>query len=153
MNHTKDNSFDNNCSRDHPDRRRHPTPLISSYTFGGGRRKTIRRVDEKRTHLFVDLYSARLLFIVATVITLSSIDAYLTLLLIEKGKVVEANPFMASVLSYGVFPFVFVKFLITASALLVLCLFKNARIARISLPLAVTIYLCVISYEVYLYFL
>ena len=153
MNHSKDNSFDEDCSRDHSDRRRRPTPIISQYTFGGGRRKTIRRVTEKRSHLFVDLYSARLLFIVATVITLSCIDAYLTLLLIEKGKVVEANPFMAFLLSYGVFPFIFVKFLITASALIVLCLFKNSRITRISLPLAVKIYLCVIVYEIYIYML
>ena len=148
MNHSKDNSIHKDCSRDHSDRRQQPTPVISRYTFGGGRRKTIRRVTEKRTHLFVDLYSERLLFIVATVITLSCTDAYLTLLLIEKGKVVEANPFMASLLSYGVFPFILVKFLITASALLVLCLFKNARITRISLPLAVKIYLCVIVYEI-----
>ena len=151
MNHAKDKSFDEDCSRNHSDRRRQPTPLISQYTFGGGRRKTIRRVTEKRSHLFVDLYSSRLMFIVVTVITLSSIDAYLTLLLIEKGKVVEANPFMASVLSYGVFPFIIVKFLITASALIVLCLFKNARIARIGLPLAVKIYLCVIIYEIYIF--
>lgn len=101
----------------------------------------------------MDLYSARLLFLVATIITLSCVDAYLTLALIDKGKVIEANPIMAALLSYGILPFVLFKFIITASALLVLCLFKNARITRISLPLALKIYLCVIIYEIYLYFL
>jgi len=153
MSHCKDNSFEESCSRGLSDRRHRPTPVISRFTFGSGRRKTVRRAAEKRSHLFVDLYSARLLVLVATIITLSCIDAYLTLILVEKGKVIEANPLMATLLSYGVFPFIFVKFIVTASALLVLCLFKNARITRISLPLALKIYLCVIVYEVYLYLL
>jgi hypothetical protein len=66
---------------------------------------------------------------------------------------VEANPIMATLLSYGVLPFISVKFIVTASALLVLCLLKNARITRICLPLALSIYLCVIIYEIYLYLL
>jgi hypothetical protein len=153
MSNCRDNSFDKECNRDLSDRRQRPTPVISRHTFGRGRRKTVRRTSEKKTHLFVDLYSARLLLVVAAVISLSCIDAYFTLMLIAKGKVIEANPFMAELLSHGVFPFIFVKFIVTASALLVLCLFKNARITRISLPLAVTIYLCVIVYEIYLYML
>lgn len=154
MSHCRDdNSVDEMCNRNHPDRRHRPTPLFSRYTMWGGRRKTVRRTHEKRSHLFVDLYSARLLFLVATIIILSCIDAYLTLLLIEKGKVVEANPIMATLLSYGIFHFVFVKYVITAVALLMLCLLKNARITRISLPLALKLYICVIIYEVYLYLL
>jgi len=126
---------------------------LSRYTFRGGRRKTIRREDEKKSHLFVDLYSGRLLFIVVTIISLSCLDALLTLALIQNGKVIEANPVMASLLTYGVLPFTIVKFIITASALLVLCLFKNARITRISLPLAIKVYVCIIAYEIYIYLL
>lgn len=153
MSHCRDDSFDDVCSRDHADRRHRPTPILSRYTLWGGRRKTVRRAHEKRSHLFVDLYSTRLLFLVVTIIVLSCIDGYLTLLLIEKGKVVEANPVMAALLSYGIFSFLFVKYIVTAVALCVLCLLKNARITRISLPLALKLYLCVIIYEIYLYFL
>lgn len=153
MSHCKENSIDKTCSRDLPDRRSCPTPLFSRYTLWGGRRKMVRRTHEKRAHLFVDLYSARLLFIVGTIIFLSCTDAYLTLALIERGKVVEANPVMDALLSRGVLPFIVVKFAVTAAALLVLCLFKNARITRISLPLALKVYLCVIAYEIYLYLL
>jgi hypothetical protein len=153
MGHCRDNSFDETCERDIPDRRHRPTPAFSRYTLRGGRRKTVRRAGEKRTHIFVDLYSTRLLFLLVTIISLSCMDAYLTLLLIEHGKVTEANPVMATLLSYGVFPFIFFKFIVTAAALLVLCLFKNARITRISLPLALKVYLCVIAYEIYLYLL
>jgi hypothetical protein len=153
MGHCRDNSFNEACNRDVPDRRRRPTPALSRYTLWGGRRKTIRRTPEKRTHIFVDLYSTRLFFLIVTIISLSCMDAYLTLLLIENGKVAEANPVMAALLSYGIFPFIFVKFIVTAAALLVLCLFKNARITRISLPLALKVYLIVIAYEIYLYLL
>jgi hypothetical protein len=153
MGHCRDNSLKELCERDIPDRRHRPTPALSRYTLWGGRRKKVRRAGEKRTHLFVDLYSTRLLFLLVTIISLSCMDAYLTLLLIEKGKVIEANPVMAALLPYGAFSFIFVKFIVTAAALLVLCLFKNARITRISLPLALKIYLCVIAYEIYLYLL
>ena len=153
MSRCREDSMEEICSRNLPDRRCRPTPLFSRFTLWGGRRKTIRRAPEKPAHLFVDLYSARLLFIVATILSLSCIDAYLTLALIEKGNVIEANPIMAALLSYGVFPFTFFKFIVTASALLVLCLFKNARITRISLPVAVKVYFCVIIYEIYLYLL
>jgi hypothetical protein len=133
------------------DRRNSPTPIISKYTFSGGRRKTIRRKSDKKTHIFVDVYSTRLLIAVLSLLALSSLDACLTLALIEKGTVVEANPVMAFLLDYGVLPFSLIKFVITAMALIVLCLLKNVRITRIGLPVAIKIYLAVIIYEIYLY--
>ena len=133
------------------DRRRCPTPIISRFTFRGGKRRHIRRGDEKRKHLFVDLYSKRLLIAVVAVLLLSCIDAYLTLTLIERGVVIEANPFMAYLMNYGVMPFTITKFIVTASALIILCLFKNVRITRIGLPIAINIYVLVVIYECYIY--
>lgn len=133
------------------DRRRCPTPIISRYTFAGGRRKTVRREQDKKVHVYVDLYSARLLIIVISLLILSCLDAYLTLELIEKGSVIEANPIMAYVLNYGVTPFTVIKFGITAFCLTVLCLFKNVRITRVCLPCAIKIYIAVVAYELYLY--
>jgi hypothetical protein len=133
------------------DRRNCPTPVISKYTLCGGRRKKIRRACDKKTHIFVDLYSTRLLAVVLLLLALSCIDAWLTLALLEKGAVVEANPFMAFFLNYGILPFSLIKFVITAIALIVLCVLKNVRITRISLPIAIKIYLAVIIYEIYLY--
>ncbi|MBI5741118.1 MAG: hypothetical protein HZA16_10400 [Nitrospirae bacterium] len=140
-----------NSQRTLKDRRKCPTPVISRYTFWGGRRKTIRRESEKKTSYFVDIYSTRLLVAVLVLLSLSCVDAFLTLSLIEKGRVVEANPIMAFFLDLGVFHFSMVKFVITAIALIVLCLFKNVNITRIALPVAIKIYLAVIIYEIYLY--
>jgi len=133
------------------DRRQRPTPIISRYTFRGGRRKIVRRNEDKKQHLFVDLYSTRLMIAVLSLICLSSIDAYLTLSLIENGKVVEANPVMAYFLDYGIMHFTLIKFGITATALIVLCVFKNVNITRISIPVALKIYLVVILYECYIF--
>ncbi len=133
------------------DRRNCPTPVFSRYTVWGGKRQTIRRETEKKRHLFVDLYSTRLLIAVLALLCLSCLDAFMTLSLIETGNVIEANPFMAFFLDYGVIPFTVGKFIITASALTVLVLFKNVRITRYSLPVAISIYIAIIIYEIYLF--
>ncbi len=137
--------------RDKPDRRKCPTPIFSRYTFSGGRRRIIRRRDNKKQHLFVDLYSTRLLIAIIGLLCLSCLDAYMTLELIDKGKVFEANPIMAYFLDFGILPFTTIKFIITATALVILCLFKNVNITRISLPIAIKIYILIIMYEFYLF--
>jgi hypothetical protein len=137
--------------RESSDRRRCPTPVISKYTFTGGKRKKARREGDKKKCIFVDLYSTRLLIAVSFLLSLSCVDAYLTLALIEKGSVVELNPLMASFLNVGVFQFSLIKFIITALSLIILCLFKNVNITRIAVPVIMEIYLIVIVYEFYLY--
>ncbi|NOZ67845.1 MAG: hypothetical protein GXP46_01025 [Deferribacteres bacterium] len=143
----------NTEKRDTPDRRKSPTPIISRYTFFGGRRRTVRREEDKNRYLFVDIYSTGLLVYVLTLLCLSILDAYLTLVLIEKGKVIEANPVMAGVLGYGIMHFTIVKFVITAAALIILTVLKNLRLTRLSLPFALYLYIAVIVYEIYLYML
>lgn len=146
--------FQGGCqSRLCTDRRKCPTPIISRYTFFGGRRKTIRRGGDKKSHIYVDLYSVRLLIAVVSLMLLSWVDAFLTLELIDKGTAVEANPVMAYVLKYGTTPFTMIKFSITACCLVVLCLLKNVKMARIFLPCAIKFYLVVVIYELYLFML
>lgn len=138
-------------NRSGSDRRRCPTSVISRYALFGGQRKVVRREEDKKTHLFVDLYSTRLLIAIILLLCLSSLDAFLTLSLLEKGKVMEANPVMAYVLNFGIMPFTIIKFLITSVALIILCVFKNVYITRVSLPIAIKIYFAVIVYELYLF--
>lgn len=133
------------------DRRKSPTPIISRYTFFGGRRKKARRKEDKKNYIFVDLYSTRLMIAVLFLLSLSCIDAFLTLELIKRGVVYEVNPFMAFFLGRGVFQFSLMKFVLTSASLIVLCLFKNFNITRICLPVIMQIYLIVVSYEIYLY--
>lgn len=151
MNSSVNISTGENSNRLLLDRRKCPTPIISRYTFYGGRRRSIRRKEEKKTFIYVDLYSTRLLVAVASLLILSCLDAYLTLELISRGHVVEANPIMAFFLDYGPTPFTVVKFMITAVCLIILCLFKNVKVTRICLPFAIKMYLVIIAYEIYLF--
>ncbi len=133
------------------DRRGAPTPIFSRYTFWGGQRKTIRRGTDEKKHLFVDIYSARLLIAVLSLIFLSCFDGFLTLFLIEKGSVIEANPVMAYFMDYGALSFTLIKFSITALALTVMVIFKNLKITKYCLSLAISVYIAIIIYELYLY--
>lgn len=142
-------SINNTDRRVHSDRRRQPTS-ISRYTFIGGRRKIITRETDKKKHLLVDLYSPPLLIMLLSLLLFNYVDTYLTLILIKQGIVVEANPFMAFYLEYGVLSFVLTKFFITAISLTILCLFKNVYIARIGLPFSIMMYISVIIYEFYI---
>lgn len=133
------------------DRRNRPTPIMSRYTFYGGQRKVIRRGKESKKHIYVDLYSTRLLIAAISLLILSCLDAFLTLELIGNGSVVEANPLMAILLNHSETLFAITKFTITATALTVLVLFKNVKITRICLPCAIKMYILVIAYELYLF--
>jgi hypothetical protein len=55
------NTLSDKDKRFHFDRRRRTTPLISRYTFTGGRRRTVRRITDRGRHLLVDFYSPRLM--------------------------------------------------------------------------------------------
>ncbi|UCH82454.1 MAG: hypothetical protein JSW20_07425 [Nitrospiraceae bacterium] len=138
-------------SRTKQDRRVSPTPIISKYSIKGGRRRIVRRNDDKTAHIFVDLYSTRLFMIVLSLLFLSLFDAYMTLTLISKGKVYEANPFMAYFLDHGILHFTVVKLFITIASICILCIFKNVRLTRIGLPVAIKIYILIVAYECYLF--
>ena len=146
-------SYFDDGPRSGTDRRESPTPIMSRYTFLGGRRKVVRRENDKKGHIYVDLYSARLMAAVVSLLFLSCIDAFMTLELIGQGKVVEANPVMAYVMSFGTMSFTLVKFGITAFSLTVLCLFKNVKITRVCLPIAIKMYVLVVIYEFYLLYI
>ncbi len=138
-------------SRNQSDRRNSPTPIFSRFAIYGGQRKIIRRGYDKGEHLFVDLYSTRLFIAVLALLLLSVFDAYMTLTLIDRGNVYEANPFMAYFLDHGIFHFTAVKLIITIVAICILCLFKNVRLTRIGLPVAIKIYILIVAYEFYLF--
>jgi len=138
---------DNTDRRSLPDRRKRPTPVLSRYSLAGGLRKTIRRESDKKKIFFVDRYSTRLLITLLFLFILSSTDAYLTLSLIEKNRVIEANPVMAFYLDYGEMFFLSAKFFITALSILILCICMSMPIVQVALPSALIIYLLIILYE------
>ncbi len=131
------------------DRRRRPTPIISRYTFLGGRRKTVRRDADRARHIFVDQYGPGLLIVFLVILFLSLTDAYMTLHLVNQGIVEEANPVMAFFLGYGNLSFFLAKCALTMFAIAILCVLKNVRIVRhVVIPVTILLYLAIIFYEV-----
>lgn len=130
-----------------PDRRRHATPFISRYTFWGGRRKYTRRGIDRKSHLFVDVYSARIWILLLSLISLSTVDAHFTLLLTHERLAVELNPVMAYYLGKGSSKFLLGKLFLTIVSIIVFCICKNIILARIGVVIAVLAYLGVVIYE------
>src|SRR5262245_20192685 len=88
------------------DRRHAPTPMLSRYTFHGGRRSAARRAEDDRA-TFVDLYGGRLFLVALAIIALNLLDAWFTLLFLAQGGH-EVNPFVQRVLNLG--PAAFIAF-------------------------------------------
>jgi hypothetical protein len=137
------------------DRRKKPTSPLSFYSLFYGRRKVVRRVQDRHIHKYVDLYSGRAAFAVLAAILLSLTDAYFTLQLVARGAE-ELNPFMDFFLQRGPFPFLTVKYLITGLSILFLLVHKNHTIfggrilIRQALIMIPALYALVILYEIYL---
>ncbi len=81
----------------------------------GGRRRALRRAEDRRRLTLLDRYPSRTLADALGVLALSLLDAALTLYLVEHGAW-EMNPIMAYFLSRGPFAFVVAKYGFTAVA-------------------------------------
>lgn len=130
------------------DRRKHSTPFLSRHTIFGGRRRTTRREADKEKHIFIDHYGLRLFITLLLLLILSILDAYLTLGLVKETDATEVNPIMALYLEQGSVTFFLEKFLFTSVAIFIFCVFNHFSITRISLALAIILYLGVVFYEV-----
>ena len=131
------------------DRRKQTTAFLSRYTFFGGQRRRARREADKEEHAFVDHYGLRLFFITLLfLLILSILDAYLTLGLVKATNATEVNPIMALYLEQGSVIFFLEKFLFTSVAVFIFCVFNHFSITRISLAVAIILYLGVVFYEV-----
>jgi hypothetical protein len=143
----KYNTLRNNDKRCHFDRRRGTTAVFSRYTITGGRRRMVRRATDKGKHLLLDFYSPKLMFALLAVLIFNYIDSYMTLTLLQKGLVLEANPFMSFHLENGISSFVINKGFITAASIIILCIFNNFKIAKIGLALSLIAYVSIVIYE------
>ena len=88
------------------DDRRQRSPFLAHRYWGfRGRRRRIRRAsDSGRAHL--DHYPPHLLVVVLGIFLLAQADTILTLLMLETGEFVEANPFMQALIDRDVHWFV-----------------------------------------------
>ena len=133
------------------DRRAHPTnPLSKSSLLG--RRKNIRREEDRFAQPYVDRYSFKSVATVVVTLILSMMDAVFTLKLVSLGGK-ELNPIMDFFLQFGPFPFLLVKFFFLLSCLMVFLVHKNRNVFwdRVSVKAlllsALGIYVVLILYE------
>lgn len=112
-------------ARQYLDRRRFTWWTIA-YSVLEGRRLGPRRAADMEDYS-VDVYDRRLLFVAAATMFLSAMDAFLTLISLDRGAV-EINFLMAALISDGTFSFVGWKLVLTAVGLMLLMILNHIRV-------------------------
>jgi len=125
------------------DRRRHPTPLLSRFTFRGRRRGSRR--DGEALGRYVDRLSPSIVWPLILIFLFHCIDAVLTLAHVQRGGV-ELNPFMAVLIDATPVAFISVKLGLSAFGLLFLGLHQNFPHVRKGVAILFAIFLGVIFY-------
>jgi hypothetical protein len=114
-------------------------------------RRRRQRRDADAVPIFVDWHHPWLFFLATGTMLLSTLDAFFTLLLIDRGAV-EVNPVMALTLEYGHGVFAGSKMVLTAFPILTLVYLSRTRffnLVRTGLILtaAFAIYACLVCYQ------
>ncbi len=138
----------NSDGRKLTDRRKPPTPALSRYTFFG-RRMVIRRKGDQLTGGYVDRYSSGLFFFLVSMLALNVLDAFFTIIILERGGM-ELNPIVQAVMALYGDKFLIWKFSIISISVIFLCLhsqFKRVKGVIISMNL---IYFTIVVYQIFL---
>jgi len=136
--------------RAHADRRDFSWRTVF-FGFMRSRRHNSRRDDDGDV-VFMDWHHPWLFFLSVGIMLLSCTDAFLTLLLIDRGMI-EVNPIMAAVLGQGAATFAVSKVLMTGTSILILVFlakfhFMNRLRTGLFLTLFFSLYCCLVCYEI-----
>ena len=154
MVHNTDTAFEEESQkrRTVPDRRTKPTPILSRYSLRG-RRRDVRRDEDRKRHIYVDQYSLGFFLLLMAILLLGTADAFLTLHHVYVNNAEELNPIMDFFLGIGPKIFFNVKYVLTALCLTVLCLHKNLPIVKYLLGVVFLIYFVIVLNHLYLFVL
>jgi hypothetical protein len=131
-----------------PDRRQRATPMLSRYTFHGGRRKGGRR-DGEVENIYVDVYSPMLVGLLVVFFALTVIDSVSTLIYLGKGGQ-ELNPIAQWMIDQGPLFFVLAKGILSGLCLLFVMLHKTFKPARLALGVGFAFYFLLGGYHLVL---
>jgi hypothetical protein len=131
------------------DRRKRPTPMLSRYTFFGGRRRTFHSANDAEDS-YVDLYDRRLVTLVLVFFALTIFDAIATVYYIDHAHGSEWNPIADWMLNHGRVFFMLAKGVPTGLMLLFVMIHKNFRYGRIALAIGFGFYFLLGVYHVFL---
>lgn len=110
------------------DRRKQPLSILKSLFFRGLRLSS-RRTEDRRGIAVFDSYSTSLFISIILVLSLSLLDALLTLILLSQGAM-ELNPIMEYYLRHGPEVFLIVKYGLTAFSILLIFLLNDVLKTR-----------------------
>ncbi len=110
------------------DRRKNKISIFSKHSFAGNR-QFVRRREDREMEYSVDRYDSKLLTPILLIIFFSICDAFLTLILLDKGAV-EINPVMAYSLTHGHMVFFIVKYLLTTFSLIIILVYSNTYLFK-----------------------
>lgn len=150
--------MDETCKVEVPVERRSPTDRRQRrmqafcWQFFKARRVGERRLDHAGVNHYVDVHGPGLLLVILLILLLCIADAYLTLTLLNHGGE-ELNPVMKVLIEDDWGWFFYVKYAITACALIFLLMHKNFRVfggvSGVHILLVVLLaYACLIGYEI-----
>ena len=129
------------------DRRRVPTPMLSRFMLGHGRRRIGRRLDDLCA--FVDQHGSGLFLVATAILALNILDAFFTVLFLSYGGQ-ELNPVVEWILGFGTFPFIGAKSVGIGVCIGFLTLTKNFRAARVGLAITLVGYSALLGWHLYL---
>ena len=120
------------------------------YGFTRSRRHNLRRKLDAEV-VFLDWHHPWLFFLATGTMLFSCADAFLPLLLIERGMI-EVNPVMNAVMTQGTAVFTSTKLAMTAFGIFVLVFLAKSRFLNrirtgLFLTMFFTFYACLVSYE------
>jgi hypothetical protein len=110
------------------DRRQNQLPWFKKVLFRG-QRMSSRRAEDRRRLIPPDRYSLSVSMGVILVLSLSLLDAFLTLILLSQGAT-ELNPILNYYLSHGPSVFLLVKYGLTVFSVLIILLMKDLLATR-----------------------
>ena len=129
--------------RERADRRRRVWWSVCYGSFNPRRRAAQRRSGDHR-YQSLDWHSAHLLAVAVGILLLSVVDAFLTLVLLQKGAA-EVNPVMALLVDRNVAAFAALKMAMTSMSLVFMVFLARYRFMRL-LPVAWVLYGVLIAY-------
>lgn len=120
------------------------------FGFIRSRRRSFRRRTEADA-VFIDWHHPWLFFLATGIMLLSSLDAFFTLQLLDRGAI-EANPVMAAALGHSNVLFAISKMLLTGFGILVLVFLSRSRLFNyirtgLLLTLFFSCYACLVCYQ------
>ena len=135
-----------------PDRRRFSWRTVV-FAFLRSRRHAHRRSADGEP-IYLDAHSPTIAMLAIGVMVLSSLDAFFTLRLIDRGAR-EINPIMAAVMGEGTATFAVTKMLLTGLSVLALVFLERAQVFNrfrtgVVLSVAFAFYVCLVCYEILL---